>query len=133
MASNSDQGTLAGGPMRILVADHDARVRASLHLLLLQEPGDVVIAESADLDGLAAQIREFRPDLVLLDWELPGRAAAALLFALNGLRSHPKVIVLSRRPDARDAALRVGADDFIYKGDSPEQLLRAYRIISVGD
>jgi DNA-binding NarL/FixJ family response regulator len=113
--------------MRILVADNDVRVRLALHVLLNQEPGDVVIAESSDLDGLAIQVREFKPDLVLLDWELRGRAAAALLFALNGLTVRPKVIVLSGRSDTEQAALRLGADGFVYKGDAPDRLLTVCR------
>ncbi len=113
--------------MRILVADNDARVRSAVQTLLRQEPGEVVIAESADLESMAVQIRNFRPELVLLDWELPGRAAAALLVALNGLELRPKVIVLSGRPDAGKTALALGADGFVYKGDPPDQLLLVYR------
>ncbi len=109
--------------MRILIADNDARLRSALHLLLGQEPGEALVAESSNLEGLAMQIRDFKPDLVLLDWELPGRAAAALLFALNGVDLRPKVIILSSRPEARDIALGIGADGFVYKGDPPEQLL----------
>jgi DNA-binding NarL/FixJ family response regulator len=113
--------------MRILVADNDARVRSALQMLLEQEPGEAVIAESGDLESMAVQIRSFRPELVLLDWELPGRAAAALLVALNGLELRPKVIVLSGRPDAGKIALSLGADGFVYKGDPPDQLLLVCR------
>jgi DNA-binding NarL/FixJ family response regulator len=118
--------------MRILVADNDARVRSALHMLLKQEPGEAVIAESGDLDSMAVQIREFQPELVLLDWELPGHAAAALLIALGGLELRPKIIVLSGRSDARKMALALGADDFVYKGDPPDQLLLAYRQNAAG-
>ena len=83
--------------------------------------------ESDDLDSLAVQIKEFRPDLVMLDWELPGRPAAALLLALNQLDYHPCVIVLSTRPELEQAARNVGADGFVCKGDSPERLLQVFR------
>ena len=83
--------------------------------------------ESADLDSLATQVREFRPDLVLLDWELPGRPAAALLLALHRLDHHPSVIVLSTRPELEQDARSVGADGFVCKGDSPERLLQVLR------
>jgi DNA-binding response OmpR family regulator len=58
--------------MRILVAENDARARWALQMLLGQEPG-LAIAECADLGSLVAQVEAFKPDLVLLDWELPGR------------------------------------------------------------
>lgn len=112
---------------RILVADSDARVRQALHTLLGQEPGPVVIRESPDVASLAIEVRDFQPDLILLDWELPGRPAAALLFASQNLLYRSKMIVISRRPEDRQMALAAGADAFVSKGDSPERLLTAYR------
>jgi two-component system, OmpR family, response regulator len=113
--------------MRILVADPDVRVRSALHVLLLQEPGPIVVAECPDLDTLAEQLAAFRPHLVLLDWDLPGRPAPALLLGRHAPAIHPKLIVLGRRPEARQPALAIGADDFVYKGDPPETLLAACR------
>lgn len=112
---------------RILVADSDARVRSALQTLLRQEKGGIIIRESADAGGLAMQVKEFKPDLVLLDWELPGRPAAALLFALHGLDYSTKVIVLSARPEAETDALTAGADAFVCKGDPPERLMESFR------
>ena len=112
---------------RILVADNDARVRSALQTLLQQEAEQIQVRESADLDSLATQVKEFRPDLVLLDWELPGRPAAALLLALHRLDYHPSVIVLSTRPELEQDARNVGADGFVCKGDSPERLLQVFR------
>lgn len=99
-------------------------MRLALQTLLGQEPGRIEVRESADLGSLAVQVRQFRPDLVLLDWELPGRPAAALLLALHQLDYHPNVIVLSTRPELEQDALDVGADGFVSKGDSPERLLQ---------
>lgn len=112
---------------RILVADYDARVRSALQTLLAQEPGQITVRESADLATMAIQVREFRPHLILLDWELPGRPAVALLFALQGLDYRPKVIVLGRRPESEEDALAAGADSFVSKGDPPERLLDSLR------
>lgn len=114
-------------PTHILLADNDPRVRSALHTLFKMEPGQITIRESADLGSLALQVREFRPDLVLLDWELPGRPAAALLFALHSLDYHPKIIVLSARAESEGAALAAGADAFVCKGDPPEHLLQSFR------
>lgn len=86
-----------------------------------------MIQETADLDGLARQVKDFQPDLVLLDWELPGRPAAALLLVLHGLTYHPRVIVLSTRPESEQDALAAGADAFVSKSDPPERLLTSVR------
>jgi DNA-binding NarL/FixJ family response regulator len=113
--------------VRILVADSDIRVRSALHVLLLQEPEPIVVAECPDLDSLVEQLRVFQPHLVLLDWDLPGRPAPALLFGRHAPVAHPKLIVLSHWPEAKQLALAMGADDFVYKGDPPETLLAACR------
>ncbi len=113
--------------LRILLADGDARVRSALYTLLAQEAEPIVVRECPDIGCLAVEIKGFEPDVVLLDWELPGRPAAALLFAFHGLESKPKVIILSARPETETAAMRAGADAFVSKGESPEQLLTVFR------
>jgi DNA-binding NarL/FixJ family response regulator len=82
-------------PVHILVADDDARVRWALQTLLTQEPDPVTIRESSDVGSLTVEMKDFEPDVVLLDWELPGQRAAALFFASHGLQSRPKIIILS--------------------------------------
>jgi DNA-binding NarL/FixJ family response regulator len=123
--------------VRILVADSDLRVRSALHVLLLQtllkqDAEPVVVAECPDLDAMVEQLRAFQPHLVLLDWDLPGRPAPALLLGRNAPAAHPKLIILSRRPEARKAALAIGADDFVYKGDPPDMLVAACRRVLAG-
>lgn len=113
--------------MRVVVADSDLRVRSALRILLRQEPKLTLVGESSDLPGLVAQVRELKPDLVLLDWELPGQPAAALLLAQTTLEYKPKVIVFSARPDSKKVALAAGADAFVSKGDPPEALLSVFR------
>jgi len=66
-----------------------------------------------------------RAEVVLLDWNLAGAAAAGLLPALRRDCPDRGVIVLSGRPEAREAALAAGADTFVSKGNPPEHLLAA--------
>ena len=113
--------------IRTIVADADQRVRSALKILLREEPGLVVVGESSDLPSLVAQVGELVPDLVLLDWELPGRPAAAILVAQTTIDYKPMVIVFSARPESEEAALAAGADAFVSKGDPPEALLSAFR------
>jgi len=111
--------------MRVLLADDQAQVRSALRLLLTQEPGLSVVGEATEAQALLAQAEAIRPDVVLLDWELPGLQAADPLFTLRARCPGLKVIVLSGRPEARQAALAAGADVFVSKGDPPERLLAA--------
>jgi DNA-binding NarL/FixJ family response regulator len=119
--------------VRVLIADDQPQVRSALRLLLGQEPGVTVVGEAEDAEQALKLATGRQPDLVLLDWELPGRPAAdasagtgqRLLPALRARRPCLKVVALSGRPEARRAALAAGADAFVSKGDPPEQLLAA--------
>jgi len=121
--------------MRILVADAQMKVRSALRLILEQELGLSVVGEASEVEGLLAQAEIVQPDLVLLDWELPGRQIDAsaglvgpgLLATLRSNLPHLRVIVLSGRPEAHQVALAAGADAFVSKGDLPERLLAAVR------
>jgi DNA-binding NarL/FixJ family response regulator len=111
--------------MRILLADGESNVRYGLRVLLEERSEFEVVGEAADAEDLLAQIEASCPDLVLLSWELPGLAGADLLPTLRGVCDDLYVIVLSGRPEARQAILDAGANAFISKIESPEQLLAA--------
>lgn len=119
--------------MRVLIADDQPQVRSALRLLLKQEPGVAVVGEAENVEEALELATARRPDLVLLDWELPGLRAAdlskkaklGLLPALRARCPRVKVVALSGRPEARQAALAAGADVFVSKGDPPERLLAA--------
>jgi DNA-binding NarL/FixJ family response regulator len=109
--------------MRVLLADDQSKVRAALRLLLQEELGLSVIGEAIEAEDLLAQVEAMQPDLVLLDWELPGLRTDDHLPALRRLCPRLKIIVLSGQPEARRAALAAGTDAFVSKGEPPERLL----------
>jgi two-component system nitrate/nitrite response regulator NarL len=109
--------------MRVLVADDHSEVRAALHLLLEQEPELTVVGDVVEAGGLLPQVETTCPDLLLLDWELPGLRAVEIVPALRALCPQLSVIALSGLPEARAAALSAEVDAFVSKGDPPECLL----------
>lgn len=111
--------------MQILLADNQPKVRLGLRVLLERQPGLKVVGEAVDAEGLLVQTEAACPDLVLLNWELPGLAATDLLSALRRVCPDLIVIVLSGRTEVRRAALDAGADAFVSKCDPPERLLTA--------
>jgi DNA-binding NarL/FixJ family response regulator len=110
--------------LRVLLADDQAKVRSALRFLLEQQPDIEILGEAVDATGLVDWLTAATPDMVLLDWELPGFRTDTLV-ALKELCPFLVVIALSGQPEARRAALRAGADAFVSKGDPPEQLLTA--------
>ena len=124
--------------MRVFLADDQPKVRSALRLLLEQERGLCVVGEAAEAEDLLAQIKATRPDLMLLDWELPGLALANsvgsekhLLLALHAHCPDLRVVALSGQLEARQAALAAGADAFVSKGDPPERLLTTLRALGL--
>ena len=111
--------------MQILLADNQPQVRFGLCVLLEHQPGIEIVGQAANARDLLAQSRTANPDLILLDWKLPKMRTADLLAALRKTCPGVTVIVLSGRPEARQAALDAGADGFVGKYELPEKLLAA--------
>lgn len=116
--------------MRILVADNQSSARLALCALLEQQSGWQVVGEVISADKLMSQIEDTNPDIVLLDWGLPGLEADQLVPFLREKCTNISVIVLSSRPEMRSEALAVGANAFVSKADSPDKLLRAISSIN---
>ena len=113
------------GQTRILIAEGQVAVRSAVSGFLRSQPDlDVVGEVDNDLD-LVAQVEATCPDLMLLDWDLPGRPAPDLILTLRHLDCQPRVIVLAVRQGSARPALDAGADAFVYKGDGPKRLLTA--------
>jgi DNA-binding NarL/FixJ family response regulator len=121
--------------MDILLADDQPQVRSALRLILEQNDDIRVTGECSHLEELVEMIRSTHADLILLDWELPGLESGdhqaeqhsyrVELSAIDEIKAHTpdvKVIALSGRPEARQAAMQGRADAFVSKADPPETL-----------
>lgn len=109
--------------MRLFIADEDPAVRVSLQMLLNQEPGTQVTGIASKAKGLLAQVEASQPDVLLLDWHLPGKPATVLIADLRALELPPRIIVFSVRPEDKKEALAAGADAFFSKTEPPDELL----------
>ena len=109
--------------MRILLADDQMKVRSALLLLLAQINGLQIVGEAADATSVLQTVAQKQPDLVLLDWELPGLLPEQLLRLLWYERPSLKIIAMSSRPEAEQAALTAGAHAFLSKSEPPDQVL----------
>ena len=88
-----------------------------------------VVGEAVDSKDLWAQLPETQPDLLLLDWELPGSSPDEILFTLRMCYPHLAIIALSGRLEAQEAALDAGVDAFISKAHPVEHFLMVLQTI----
>lgn len=109
--------------MRILLADDQAKVRFALNTLLQRTPELIIVGEASDADELLAILPDSRPDVIIIDWLLPGLVDIGSVSGLRAICSNLVVIAMSGRPEVGQAALGAGADAFISKIDPPERLL----------
>ena len=111
--------------MRILIADHQPKVRFALRVALEQQPGSKTISEASDAQDLIAQSQAICPDLAIIDWELPNLPIAELVEMLHQSCNSLRVIVLNSREETRDQALAAGANAFVCMGNAPDELSSA--------
>jgi DNA-binding NarL/FixJ family response regulator len=107
---------------RIFLADDDLNVRQALRLLL-EQAGFTIAGEAIDAQGMFTQVSNSPPDIILIDWELPGMKAKDLLSELRRCCPETKIIALSVRTEAQPIALSVGVDAFASKGNPSDELL----------
>jgi len=110
--------------MRILLADDAAKVRFALRALLERRRGFKVVGEAIDSPELLALSKAINPDLILLDWELPGFGPTLTMLALRVHCPQTKVIALSSNPEAEKDAVEAGVDAFIGKTAPPGYVLK---------
>ena len=107
----------------ILVIDDEPDIREVIRFAL--EGAGFRVLEAGHADAARKLLLSENPDLLLLDWGLPGRTAADLLPTLRQVCPDLYVIALGSHPGAGHAALAAGADAFFSKTDPPDRLLVA--------
>jgi putative two-component system response regulator len=121
-------------PSRILVVD-DQEANAVLLQAVLVRAGYTAVEMMIDPMAVAQRCAEAPPDLLLLDWHMPGRSGAEILEEIHFLTDEPNwmpVLVLTAdiAPDTKRRALSLGARDFLTKPiDVPEVLLRVRNLL----
>lgn len=113
--------------MRIILALKDTNLRLSIELLVSEEPGILIVGSAIDTQGLLALIDASSPNLVLLDWDLPGEPLREVIGHINACESPPEIILLGSNVDGEEEYVKAGAHSFLLKGDPPDKLLSAVR------
>jgi two-component system response regulator NreC len=121
--------------IRIVLADDHGVVRAGLKLLLEAEEGMEVVAEAGDVDGMLRAVLGHKPDVLVLDLNMPG--AETSLEALPDVRerspaTNTVVLTMQEDPEYARRALRAGALGYVLKEAADAELVEAVRRAAEG-
>jgi len=117
----------------VLADDHNV-IRSGLRAMLEVEPDMRVIGEAADAPGAQKLVRDRRPDVLVLDLQMPGAEPAGDVPALREEAPGTAIVVLTMQSDPRRARelLRSGASAYVLKQAAERQLTEAIRVVAAG-
>ena len=125
-----------GAPIRVLIAEDQALLRTTLAALLQPEPGMSVVGLAEDGARAVALAAELRPDVVLMDIQMPGLTGieATSRICANPALAATRVLILTmfEVDDYVLGALRAGACGFLLKDTDPQSLVDAVRTVHEG-
>lgn len=122
-------------PLRVLLVDDDALVRAGLSMMLDGVHGIEVVGEAGDGDEVLGAADAHAPDVVLMDLRMPRVDGITATRRLRRRPRPPEIIVLTTFDSDEDIlyALRAGASGFLLKDTPPAQIVDAVRRVAAGD
>jgi DNA-binding NarL/FixJ family response regulator len=121
-------------PIRLVVVDDHALFRAGLVSLLGEMPDFLVVGEASDGREALDVIHKTRPDVVLIDVNMPGMDGIETVTNLRKVNQETRVIMLtiSRQDDDLFGAIQAGAEGYLLKNAEPEELCAAIKRVYAG-
>lgn len=119
----------------VLLVDDDAMVRNGLRMVLRADPGIVVVGEAGNGRIAVDRVHELRPDVVLMDLQMPVMDGVAATRELCGLPDAPAVLVLTtfHLDTYIVEALTAGASGYLLKDIPPTEIARAVQLAAAGE
>ena len=122
------------GKIRVLVVDDHALVRRALSERLQREADFIVLEPAGSADDAVARVFEAKPDVILMDVDMPGLDCFDATRRIHAILSEAKVVFLSAFASDRyiEQALAVRAGGYITKTEPPEAVVAAVREVASG-
>ena len=133
-AKGGERTAVAQGRIRVVLADDHAVVRTALRMLLDGEEGIEVVAEAGDARGAIRYAGGHRPDVMILDINMPGGSGLAAIPEIRGASPETRIVVLTMQEETSAAreALQAGVLGYILKEAASDELVKAVRLAAEG-
>ncbi len=120
--------------LKIMLVDDHALFRSGVSLLLKQEADFDIVGESADGLDAVKRVRQYAPDIVLLDLNMPGLSGLEALQLIKQDCPQVKVLILTVSEEGEELAqaLRSGASGYLLKNMDAESLIDHIRKVAAG-
>lgn len=127
---------MTGGPrrIRVLCVDDNPFVADGIKVRLSINPGFDWLGHLLAADDLFAEVERLRPDIVLLDIDMPGKDSMEALAEITQAFPDTRTIIVSgyERDDYLDRSVEAGAWGYVSKSDGPQEIVSAIRDVHAG-
>lgn len=122
-------------PTRVMCIDDHAVIIEGLRARISADPGMVFVGSLPSLDGIRDEIERLRPDVLLLDVEIPGADVFDAVRKLIGMNPGLRVVVLTAhiKDHYIDTAMSAGVAGYLSKCDDPSAIVEAIRRAGSGE
>ena len=120
--------------IKVVLCDDHAVVRRGVRDTLMEATDIQVVGEADGYASLREALRQHRPDVLLLDVDMPGRSGLEILAVLQEEQNPVRTVMVSMYPEDQYAirCLKAGAMGYLNKGGDPAALLTAVRVVAQG-
>ena len=122
-------------PLRVVIADDHSVVRRGLRQLLQAEEGLEIVAEAEDIDGARRYVLGHKPDVLVLDLNMPGGSSLEAIpqIRTDSPRTQIVVLTMQNEPAYAREALAAGVLGYVLKEAADDELVEAVRRAAAGD
>ncbi len=122
-------------PLRIVIADDHSVVRRGLRQVLESDPSVEVVAEAEDIEGARRYTRGHKPDVLVLDLNMPGGSTLDAIPEIRGEAPDTQIVILTMQDEPAYArgALGAGVMGYVLKEAADTELVEAVKRAAAGD
>lgn len=121
-------------PIRILIVDDHPILREGIASLLDDQPDMVLVGEAADGHEAVARFRALKPDVTLMDIQMPGATGTQAIATIRAQDPQARILVLTTYAGEAQAAraLKAGASGYLLKSSLRKELIEVIRAVHAG-